>query len=1044
MLLLPFRLARPIAALSLVSGVLGAFPGSSTAAIPSLAGGVAEPDVCVVTREPAGRNCSAETITVEPSSGGVVNSRVVLRVGDLRISDDAQIVSAYLHLVPVGSVPSAAYQLRWGNTFDPQNDPASVFANDPYFWTGATGSAQPPSGSGQYGTTRWMVSEVLDRARARSRTPFDLYVDASFGAAPVTYYGPGAADPNMRPWIGITYRNGTGYRAEQSYSEVQSTDNHRYVVNDATGNVVVDAHDGNVTGVGPIQRFSNTLSRSNAERDAGTWDSVYDARQVHELTDSNTWWDFPTGESTSADSAAGVNTLDAGNNAIDQSNGLQQTDALWHRGYLTDTGQNVEAQDPDGIRRTYRFPVTGDGRPRNARAQGLTIASDGGDGGASLSVAIANSDAQLTITGDRGTATAAKIPAATSGETRLAGWVRPGADPSTTVDVVRYAYDDQDRLVRAVLRGVGTIRYAYSDLGLLTRVVDTDDSVVKLAYDDQGRITEIRRLPSATLPEEAAEWDRRQYIDGVEPDCAADAGTERTVRRTMSSGSRVVYCVSGTGYVIERHQSDPPLPEFEPVDCPVGETDCADPGPEQPPVATGARARRSLAACTSEIRPNMLGLIGMGNDTYRDGELTMFDRREALDCLGVKTVRHIVPWNVAAPQYWTRSLNADGTKDLTSDPANMQLRLDAARRFVTSALAGGYAPLISFDACPLDPAPETKKAPCDTPPTAAQYKVAIQAFLADSTLKRVKLFTAFNEPNHTRKVARNHVVQRIPYLSRPAPGTEVPASDKDATGPYLAGLYLRRLTQLCTGCKVYAGDLSDVEARDRPVKLETWIRQYLQGMRGTRRFGWSMHYYLSMRERSLNSAPCSAGEIKPSAQRCWGRMARILAAVSPASRALGSTADSAVSWWLTEGGEVYKQNGDEPGWSNLEFAGPGATTAYAPADRAVVRQTVAYRTQNRLLVERGRIQRKFSIAIDRIFGWELTAPADPKRFDSALFADPSRAPGNGLDDRPRPAYPALCERVRGRDAPDCWQGPGPTPIPTPTPDETPPPDIGTN
>ena len=1019
-------------------GVLGVLLGvavlptaPAAGAIDSLIGESLPADVCQVTRTPASTDCSAPTVTIEPSSDGQVGSRVVVRLAVPPNLRSAQIVSARIKLTPVEAEPPEHFKLLWGASFDPANDPAAVFAGDPYFWTGESGDEDAPRGGSETHSVRWRISEVLARARAQRSAPLDLYFDADQPTTAATYYGPGAADESKRPKLIVAYRQGTGYRSEQSYREVQSTATHRYVVNAGTGNVLIDAIDGDVPGVGPIQRFSNTAARQGSRRDAGRWNSVYEARQAWDTLDTSVWWDFPTGESTSIDTTEIFSGANYENDSVDQSSGNHPTEAGWHRTFLDGSGRyQSSAVDPDGIRRVYTF-----GGPSvygiipNGWARSLEIQSNEADGEqTSTEVDISNDAERIDISAPGGSygASAPKVAAELPGEHQLDRWTTPSqADPEVPEDVVRYVYDAAGHLVRAEIPGVGKVRYSFNEAGQLVRITDTDGSVVKLAYDDQERVTQLRRLDSEEDPDDAAEWDRREYIDGVAPECAADAGTERSVRETMSSGSSIVYCVSGAGRVIADHQDDPALPDFAPVVCPAGDTDCADGGPAQTPVASGARARRALAACATPVQPGMDGLLGIGDDYWQDDDHSIFASKNTLSCLAVKTVRRIVPWNLVATKYWTRTLKDDGTKDLESDPAHMQRRLDSARRWVSDALDNDLNPMISFDLCPLEEKPQSKKTPpCDKPPTPVQYQRAVKAFLKDETFKRVKLYTAFNEPNHKRSVKRNNRQTSIYYLARPlAKGSANAYTDK--SGPYLAGHYFRILSQLCKaprGCKVYAGDFSDVESRDRPFKFEDWLDQYLKGMKSTANVSWSAHYYLTMRERSTNAGACTKPAIKPGAKQCWGRMARIM-------KALSGTRTGQVPWWLTEGGEVYHQNGEETAWAGLHYGGP--KTAYDANDRGPLREQPGYRTQAQLLKERVTLSGKYNATIERIFSYQLNQPINGAAFDSALFGSPTPpGPGqssepNALDESPRPAYLALCELVRGENATDCWQGAGP-------------------
>lgn len=148
--------------------------------------------------------------------------------------------------------------------------------------------------------------------------------------------------------------------------------------------------------------------------------------------------------------------------------------------------------------------------------------------------------------------------------------------------------------------------------------------------------------------------------------------------------------------------------------------------------------------------------------------------------LGLRHARLIVPWNAA-----------------TSEPAVVQAWLDATA-------AEGIQPHVAFERLRSDRCPY---APC-TPPSVAQYRAAIDAFIA--RFPQVRTYTTWNEVNHQSQPVR--------------------------TRPDLVAGYYRQLTAACPGCTVVAGDVLD------SGNFTGWLRSFLSSFEDPPQL-WGIHNY---------------------------------------------------------------------------------------------------------------------------------------------------------------------------------------------------------
>lgn len=114
------------------------------------------------------------------------------------------------------------------------------------------------------------------------------------------------------------------------------------------------------------------------------------------------------------------------------------------------------------------------------------------------------------------------------------------------------------------------------------------------------------------------------------------------------------------------------------------------------------------------------------------------------------------------------------------------------------------------------------------PPTAAEYRTAVSAFL--TRWPEVRTFTAWNEPNHSRRGSGS--VEPNPI-----------------SNPQLAADYYVELRSMCSGCAIAAGDFSEEgNTADYATRYKARLTEH-----GVVPSAWAIHPY-----RSLNTADGTA------------------------------------------------------------------------------------------------------------------------------------------------------------------------------------------
>lgn len=148
--------------------------------------------------------------------------------------------------------------------------------------------------------------------------------------------------------------------------------------------------------------------------------------------------------------------------------------------------------------------------------------------------------------------------------------------------------------------------------------------------------------------------------------------------------------------------------------------------------------------------------------------------------LHMRYARLIVPWDAA-----------------TSEPATVQAWLDATA-------AEGIEPHVAFEHLRTDDCPSSR---C-TAPTVAQYRAAVEAFIA--RFPQVRTYTTWNEVNHQSQPVRNR--------------------------PQLVAEYYEQLAEACRGCTVVAGDVLD------SGNFAGWLRAFLAHVSSPPQL-WGIHNY---------------------------------------------------------------------------------------------------------------------------------------------------------------------------------------------------------
>jgi YD repeat-containing protein len=430
--------------------------------------------------------------------------------------------------------------------------------------------------------------------------------------------------------------------------------------------------------------------------------------------------------------------------------------------------------------------------------------------------------------------------------------------------------------------------YGYDTNNYLNKIT-TPNGTVETIITTGGKVTEVTITPKG----EAAYSDKFSYQAPTGPTCntAEDAG-ETVVTHPPENGTPEVYCWDALGEITNysgpagEAEEDPNEetageqkelaagtcyvdPEFPSNDCGL-----EDPLPEN---EEGNGLLQPLAPSIPDLGPTHYGIA----DNNRLNGFNIFTDSH-FKALHVVNVRRTVPWNMV----WEANHNPGTAKNIKAKEELVDYKQWVKE---VKALGGKTGqPTVSFDVCKqtefwVNPL-ETKKVeeiPCTTAPNKQQYEADIKEFLEAETLKEVKYFTAWNEPNNSQIAGEPKAFE--------------------------AGRYWRVLDGLCApskhNCQVAAGEFVDFEmadANDPASKGGKYFTQYYEGMgHPTTAYRWAWHAYRDGEDTyKLRGTP----------SKWWKRFKNFHNAINKITKNSHKP-----DIWLTEQGVIYSAKGHATG-----------------------------------------------------------------------------------------------------------------------------------
>lgn len=449
-----------------------------------------------------------------------------------------------------------------------------------------------------------------------------------------------------------------------------------------------------------------------------------------------------------------------------------------------------------------------------------------------------------------------------------------------------YGYNEAGRLSTYENPEAHKTTYTYNSAGLLHVVEDTSGTYV-IAYDTStpARVNSVRRIVNGTIETVGSKDEivSFEYTTPHSPTCHPTTDLGETIVRYMPAGTGTeTYCYNAAGAITGWNgpeleaEKDPT--ESEPEEQEEIPTGTCYSNPEFPPTECGeedipaeneeAKGGLLLAEpfATTEI-PD-LGRTHYGiADNNRVSSFNIFTNQYFKE-LHVVNVRRTVPW--------------DTVYEANHNPNNTVAKAELTDvttwvKDVKALSKNTGQPTISIDYCAqgekwVNPQNTAETISCKKAPDKAQYEIEIKEFFANETLKQVKYWTAWNEPN-------NFSIEGEPT------GKE-------------AGEYWRVLDGLCTpknhNCQVAAGEFVDSDmpdANDKKSKGGKYFAEYVQGMgHPSTAYRWAWHAYsdgAATWTTYHNSTP----------EKWWTRFKNFHNAINRTTH----TPDI----WLTEQGVVY-------------------------------------------------------------------------------------------------------------------------------------------
>lgn len=457
-----------------------------------------------------------------------------------------------------------------------------------------------------------------------------------------------------------------------------------------------------------------------------------------------------------------------------------------------------------------------------------------------------------------------------------------GTHVTTTTDpaghIRHYEYNAQNELSIYTDPAGHKTEYGYETAGPLNKIT-TSNGTIETITTTAGKVTEVTITPKG----EAAYKDKFEYVTPTGPTCSTTVDTGETiVTHPPESGTPEIYCWEALGQVTaysgppseaeedpteETGKEQPELPAntcYTNPNFPEGYCGQEDPLPEN---EEGAEGLFTPLVSIPDLGPTHYGIAD--NNTVSPFDIFTNPQFTALH---VVNVRRTFPWNAV----WEAKHS--------TIPKNKEVAEAEVTDFKTwvkdvKALGSNTGqPTVSFNYCAqggewVDPLEPAKHEPCTKAPTEPEYAAAVKEFLETETLKEVKYFSAWNEPNNNKIAGEPKGI--------------------------VAGEYWRALDTLCApkahNCLVAAGEFVDsamTDANDEESAGGKYFAEYFKGMgHPPTAYRWAWHAY-------------SDGEatyaLRGTPSKWWKRFKNFRNAVD---RVTKNTHKPDI--WLTEQGAIY-------------------------------------------------------------------------------------------------------------------------------------------
>lgn len=487
--------------------------------------------------------------------------------------------------------------------------------------------------------------------------------------------------------------------------------------------------------------------------------------------------------------------------------------------------------------------------------------------------------------------------------------------------------------------------YSYGSNKLLD-VIEDESGTYVIAYDTSApaRVTSVRRIVNGTVEKAGTEDEITsfEYIAPKSPTCKPETDLGETIVRYRPGGEEgtETYCYSPSGAITAwsgpeeeaeqeeegtAHVQQVPAetcykdPEFPPEPGYCGEYDPSPSAEEELEKEAGALSAplgEVGLALSADLPANHYGIADDNALTAyeKHGYFNIFTNQRFKE-LHVVTVRKIVPWNLA----WEGAHG--GNEEATHELKELEEWVNHVKELKKNSKGEAVGePLISFNPsfCRIVKEEEywisplgEAKVPCGTKaeklmgtkyraPSVKEYAAAMKAFFANSTLSKVKLFTAWNEPNNKSNPEHNFV---------------------EPTNEKLAGKYWRALDRLCEPtkkeveeaeklgkkakpkCLVGAGDFADFYM-DKPWNGNKEGRHHFEEYTGEEGMGypekaafWAWHAYTDGEQAGT--------KLWLHPKEWWGRFKQYLKAVNEVTHFNPHSEVPRI--WLTEQGVRFEK-----------------------------------------------------------------------------------------------------------------------------------------